>query len=125
MPSIFLEWLSLFLLDPLLVLNNKLPASKYPQAEAQWYIEYLSVWVRVCMCACECWGLVVGGGERTLQYQFKPISDIFHGLEVSVERGGSLWALFMDHGLFTMKPSSNPEEMWAKMFYLLSGLQLN
>lgn len=87
-------------------------------------------WILKCVGACVyvcVWVLGVGGGggERTLQYQFKPISDIFHGLEVSVERGGSLWALFMDHGLFTMKPSSNPEEMWAKMFYLLSGLQLN
>lgn len=55
-----------------------------------------------------------GNGRGALQYTFKPISDIFHGLEVSAERGSALWALFMDHGLFTMKPSANPEEMWAQ-----------
>lgn len=54
----------------------------------------------------------MGGGA--LQYPFKPIYDIFHGLEVSVEHGGALWALFTDHSLFTMKPSANPEEMWAQ-----------
>lgn len=54
----------------------------------------------------------MGGGA--LQYPFMPIFDIFHGLEVSVERGSALWALFTDHGLFTMKPSTNPEEMWAQ-----------
>lgn len=60
------------------------------------------------------WGGAGKGGEGALQYPFKPISDIFHGLEVSVERGGALWALFTDHGLFTMKLSANPEEMWAQ-----------
>lgn len=49
-----------------------------------------------------------------LQCPFKPISDIFHGLEVSVERCSALSALFTDHGLFTMEPSANPEEMWAQ-----------
>lgn len=53
-------------------------------------------------------------GRGALQYPFKPISDIFHGLEVSGEHGGAVWALFTDHSLFTMNPGANAEEMWAQ-----------
>lgn len=75
-----------------------------------------TTWILKCV-----WGVGVGVGGA-LQYPFKPISDIFYGLEVSVERGGALCALFTDHSLFTMKPAPTLKRCGPKMFYLLSGL---
>ena len=71
------------------------------------------------------WG-EFGEQGMALQHPFKPISDIFHGLEVSIECGcvHSLSPCFV-YGprLVTIKPSAEPEEMWAQDVLSLGQIQ--
>lgn len=73
--------------------TSSVPAPKYTQAEAQWS-EWISMFRGSSRRRWWWWRRAgkgkkkeVDGEEGALQYTFMPIFDVFHGLEVSAERG--------------------------------------
>lgn len=88
------------------------------------------VYVCVHVCACVC-ARVCGGGLRgalgegaggALHHQFKPIFDIFYGLEVSVDMAVLFGLCLWITACLLRSPAPTLKRCGTKMFYLLSGL---